>query len=87
MFTRQLSRAKRSALRLYRRRVMEQARLFESCGQMRVVPFDWRSVSQLVGSAFGSVASLLPALHLQGPMSAVFSSVQKLLLSLGQHSH
>jgi hypothetical protein len=118
MFTGQLSRAKRSALRLYRRRVMEQARLFEaqvlprsasdsatisgaldlglmaqfsrlfeSCGQMRVVPFDWRSVSQLVGSTFGSVASLLPALHLQGPMSAVFSSVQKLLLSLGQHSH
>ncbi|HET9389609.1 MAG TPA: hypothetical protein VFO44_08180 [Steroidobacteraceae bacterium] len=114
MFTRQLYRTKRSARRLYRRRVMEQARLFEaevlprsavesatmtgaldlslmaqfsrlfeSAQQMRVVPFDWRSVSQLVGSTFGSVASILPALHLQGPLASFFALAQKIMLSLG----
>jgi hypothetical protein len=115
MFTRQLYRTKRSARRLYRQRVMEQARVFEAellprsaaesttmsgaldlsvmaqfsrlfeiSTHMRVVPFDWRSVSQLIGSTFGAIAMILPALHLQGPLSALLAILQKIALSLGQ---
>jgi hypothetical protein len=118
MFTRQLYRAKRSARRLYRRRVMEQARLFEAellpksaaesttvsgvvdlslmtqfsrlfeaTQEMRVVPFDLRSASQLVASTFGTVASILPALHLQQPVLALAALVQKLVAFLSQAPH
>jgi hypothetical protein len=110
MFTRQLYRTKRAARRRYRRRAMEQARLFEAdvlprsaresttvsgaldltlmsqisrlfeaSQQMRVVPFDWRSASQLVGSTVGSVATIIPALHLQGPLSDAFVILQKII--------
>jgi hypothetical protein len=115
MFTRQLYRTKRSARRMYRRRVMEQARLFEkqllpksavdgttvsgvvdlslmaqfarlfeSAQNMRVVPFDLRSASQLVGSTLGTVASIVPAMHLQQPVLAILGVVQKLAAFLGQ---
>jgi len=59
------------------------AKLFDYCQKMRVVPFDWRSVSQLVGSTLGSVASIVPALHLQGPLAEALSLLQKLLSSAG----
>jgi len=118
MFTRQLYRTKRSARRLYRRRVMEQARLFEhallpkpaaerasmegavdlnvmaqfsrlfdACQQMRVVPFDWRSASQIFGSTFGPLASILPAIHLQGPLSVLLEVVTKIAGSQGNAPH
>lgn len=118
MFTRQLYRTKRSAKRLYRRRVMEQARLFESevlpksagqsatmsgaidlslmaqfsklfeaAQQMRVVPFDLRSAGQLVGSTFGSLASILPALHVQGRLSLFVTVMQRVAGLLGIHFH
>ena len=118
MFTRQLYRAKRSARRLYRRRVMEQARLFEAellpksaaesttvsgvvdlslmaqfsrlfeaTQEMRIVPFDLRSASQLVASTFGTVASILPALHFQQPVLALIAVVQKLAAFLGHAPH
>lgn len=118
MFTRQLYRTKRSAKRLYRRRVMEQARLFEAevlpksadesatmsgaldlslmaqfsklfeaAEQMRVVPFDWRSAGQLVGSTFGSLASILPALHIQGRLSLFVILAQRAAALLGIPTH
>lgn len=115
MFTRQLYRTKRSAQRLYRRRVMEQARLFESevlpksasesatlpgaldlslmaqfarlfeaSQQMRVVPFDWRSARQLLGSTISPLATILPALHLGGSLPFFVSFVQKITALFGQ---
>jgi hypothetical protein len=116
MFTRQLYRTKRAARRRYRRRAMEQARLFEAdilprsvresttvsgaldltlmsqisrlfdaSLQMRVVPFDWRSVTQLVGSTVGSVATIIPLLHLRGPFSDVLVALQRIIGSLSGH--
>ena len=116
MFTRQLYRTKRAARRRYRRRAMEQARLFEAdilprsvresttvsgaldltlmsqisrlfeaSLQMRVVPFDWRSVSQLVGSTVGSVATIIPLLHLRGPFSDALLTLQRIIGSFSGH--
>jgi hypothetical protein len=116
MFTRQLYRTKRAARRRYRRRAMEQARLFEAdilprsardsttvsgaldltlmnqisrlfeaSQQMRVVPFDWRSVTQLVGSTVGSFATLIPVLHLRGPLTDAFLTLQKIVASFFGH--
>jgi hypothetical protein len=118
MFTRQLYRAKRSARRLYRRRVMEQARLFEAqvllksaaesttlpsaidlslmaqfsrlfeaSQQMRVVPFDWRSASQLVGATFSPIATILPALHASGSLPVFVEFAQKMAALFGQVPH
>jgi hypothetical protein len=95
MFTRQLYRAKRRAQKLYRQRVIEQARLFERevlplsaaerttmpaaidlqlmarfsdlferCEEMRIVPFDFRSMGELFAAVVGTVASILPAQQL-----------------------
>jgi len=109
MFTRQLYRTKRRARRLYRARVMEYARLFEStvlpqapsartspatmldlglmarfselferCEHMRVVPFDFRSMSELFISTLGTVATILPALRFTQLLSQLLSIAGKL---------
>ena len=38
-------------------------KMFEQTRAMRVVPFDWQSFSQLIGSTFGSLSTVLPMLH------------------------
>lgn len=50
---------------------------------MRVVPFDLRSFGQLMGSSLGSVATLLPILHVNGNVTGVFDAIGKLLGHLG----
>jgi hypothetical protein len=118
MFTKQLFRAKRRALKLYRARVMEHARLFEkqllprsteeiktfsgavdlnvmsqfsklfeSCEKMRVVPFDLRSMSQLIASTLGTVLSILPAKHLELPLGRFLEFVVKVAELLGHTGH
>jgi hypothetical protein len=42
------------------------AAIFDSIERMRVVPFDFRSIGQLLGSTFGSVAAILPLIRLEG---------------------
>jgi hypothetical protein len=98
MFTKQLFRTKKRALRIYRRLATERARLLEkqwlnigarqlASGQpdleqhtsfstmfsdierMRIVPFDFRSIGQLVGATVGSVATALPLLGLENRLT------------------
>lgn len=57
--------------------------LFTRIQNMRVVPFDLRSFGQLAASSFGSVATLLPILHVNGDVSGVFDALGKLLGHLG----
>ncbi|MEO7041256.1 MAG: hypothetical protein ABI035_03240 [Gemmatimonadaceae bacterium] len=42
--------------------------IFERIEQMRVVPFDFKSATQLLASTIGSVATALPLLKFQGPL-------------------
>jgi hypothetical protein len=42
------------------------AAIFETIEHMRVVPFDFRSIGQLVGSTLGSIAAILPLVELEG---------------------
>jgi hypothetical protein len=53
--------------------------LYTRIEHMRVVPFDLRSFSQLVGSTLGSIATLLPLLHARGEISGIFEMIGKLL--------
>jgi hypothetical protein len=53
--------------------------MFSRIESMRVVPFDLRSFGQLIGSSFGSVATLLPILHVNGNVSSIFNAIGKLL--------
>jgi hypothetical protein len=53
--------------------------MFSRIEQMRVVPLDLRSLGQLVGSTFGSIATLLPLLHANGALASVFAALGKLL--------
>ncbi len=118
MFTKQLFRTKRRALKLYRERVMEHARLFEaqllprsaeeiktlsgavdlnvmsqfsklfeSCENMRVVPFDLKSMSQLFASTLGTVVGILPAQHLEQPLGRFLEFLVKITEFLGHGSH
>jgi len=57
--------------------------MFTRVESMRVVPFDLRSFGQLMGSSLGSVATLLPILHVNGNVTGVFDAVGKLLGHLG----
>jgi hypothetical protein len=43
-------------------------KMFEQTQAMRVVPFDLRSVAQLIGSTMGSLATLLPLLNMGGTL-------------------
>jgi hypothetical protein len=53
--------------------------MFVHIEKMRVVPFDLRSMGQLMGSSFGSVATILPLLHFNGPATNIFEGLGKLL--------
>ena len=57
--------------------------MFAHIEKMRVVPFDLRSLGQLMGSSFGSVATLLPLLHFNGQIGYIFEVLSKLLGHLG----
>jgi hypothetical protein len=57
--------------------------MFSRIEQMRVVPFDLRSFAQLLGSTLGSIATLLPLLHVKGELASVFDAIGKLLGHLG----
>lgn len=57
--------------------------MFSRIEHMRVVPFDLRSFSQLVGSTLGSIATLLPVLHVKGDLAAIFEAAGKLLGHFG----
>jgi hypothetical protein len=53
--------------------------MFVHIEKMRVVPFDLRSMGQLMGSSFGSVATILPLLHFNGQVTNIFEALGKLL--------
>ncbi len=42
--------------------------VFDRIEHMRVVPFDFKSAAQLIGSTVGSVATALPLLKIEGPV-------------------
>jgi hypothetical protein len=52
--------------------------LFERCEHMRVVPFDFRSMSELFISTLGTVATILPALRFTQLLSQLLSIAGKL---------
>jgi len=49
-------------------RINHVAIVFDRIERMRVVPFDWHSALQLIGSTLGSVATALPLLKVEGPL-------------------
>jgi len=57
--------------------------MFKHIEKMRVVPFDLRSVGQLMGSSFGSVATLLPLLQFDGDIASIFEVLGKLFGQFG----
>jgi hypothetical protein len=57
--------------------------MFTRIENMRVVPFDMRSFGQLMASSFGSLATLLPILHVNGNVTGVFDALGKLLGHIG----
>jgi hypothetical protein len=57
--------------------------MFTRIENMRIVPLDLRSFGQLVGSSLGSVATLLPILHVNGNVTGLFDAIGKLLGHLG----
>jgi len=57
--------------------------MFTRIEGMRVVPFDLRSFGQLMGSSLGSVATLLPILHVNGNVTDFFDALGKLIGHLG----
>jgi hypothetical protein len=57
--------------------------MFTRIENMRVVPLDMRSFGQLVGSSLGSLATLLPILHVNGNVTGIFDAIGKLLGHLG----
>jgi hypothetical protein len=57
--------------------------MFSRIEHMRVVPLDLQSFGQLVGSTFGSLATLLPLLHASGSLASVFEAIGKLFGHIG----
>jgi hypothetical protein len=57
--------------------------LFGHIEKMRVVPFDLRCFLQLLGSSLGSLATLLPLLHIDGETTHAFDAIAKLFEQLG----
>lgn len=53
--------------------------MFSRIEHMRVVPFDLRSFGQLLGSTLGSIATLLPLLHVKGELAGIFEAIGKLI--------
>jgi hypothetical protein len=54
---------------------------------MRVVPFDLRSFSQLLGSTLGAMSTLLPLLHSKGDLAEIFEAIGKFLGHFGGGGH
>jgi hypothetical protein len=63
------------------------SQLFERCESMRVVPFDFRSMSQLFASTLGTVATILPAQHLGVPLSNGLQYVVKIFEFFSKVGH
>jgi hypothetical protein len=59
--------------------------MFTRIQSMRVVPFDLRSFMQLSGSSLGSIATLLPILHISGNFQGILESLSKFLGHFGGH--
>jgi hypothetical protein len=59
--------------------------MFTRIQSMRVVPFDLRSFMQLSGSSLGSIATLLPILHISGDFPGILESVSKFIEHFGGH--
>jgi hypothetical protein len=59
--------------------------MFTRIQSMRVVPFDLRSFMQLSGSSLGSIATLLPILHISGSFPGILESVSKFIAHFGGH--
>ncbi len=59
--------------------------MFTRIEDMRVVPFDLRSFMQLGGSSLGSIATLLPILHISGNFQGYLESASKFLGHFGGH--
>jgi len=57
--------------------------LYNRIHHMRVVPFDLRSFSQLIGSTLGAMSTLLPLLHARGEANEIMELVTKLFERLG----
>jgi len=57
--------------------------LYGRIHHMRVVPFDLRSLGQLIGSTLGSMATLLPLLHSRSEINEAVDVLGKLLEHLG----
>lgn len=53
--------------------------MFSHIEQMRMIPLDLRSLGQLVGSTLGSLATLLPLIHVNGTVATVLGAIGKLL--------
>jgi hypothetical protein len=53
--------------------------MFLHIDKMRVVPFDLRSLAQLMGSSFGSVATVVPFLHFGKDAQNILETIGKLL--------
>lgn len=53
-------------------------KMFEQTQAMRVVPFDWRSFGQLMGSTLGSLSTMLPLLNVGGTLPKWLEIVSKL---------
>ena len=60
-------------------------KMFEQTDNMRVVPFDWQSFSQLLGSTFGSLSTILPMLHGGESLQKWFDFVAKFFKLLTGH--
>jgi hypothetical protein len=59
--------------------------MFTRIQTMRVVPFDLRSFMQLSGSSLGSIATLLPFLHISGNFPGILETVSKFIQHFGGH--
>ena len=59
--------------------------MFTRIQSMHIVPFDLRSFLQLIGSSLGSIATLLPILHISGNFQGVLESVSKFVGHFGGH--
>jgi hypothetical protein len=57
--------------------------MFTRIENMRVIPFDMRSFGQLMASSFGSMATLLPLLHVNGDVTGIFDAIGKILGHIG----
>jgi hypothetical protein len=53
--------------------------MYDHIDNMRIVPFDLRSLGQLAGSSFGSMATLLPLLHFDERLANIFDGISKML--------